>query len=282
MPLFRAYAKINLGLLVLEKRTDGFHNIETVFHRINPFDEISFIPSPDIVIESSSPDAPSDERNICYKAATLIRDHLQIHDGVKITITKNIPVGGGLGGGSSDAATVLLHLPAFWKQAVAPETLNTFALQLGSDVPFFLGKSSAHATGRGEELSYFDLDVPYSIVLCHPGIHVSTVWAYRHIRPNRRSLNLRQAVEEGMKSPSTLGNLKNDFESGVFKEHPTIKEVKEMMLQSGAVFASMSGSGSSVYGLFDDETKAKKAEAALRERHLKTWLTNPHFRPEFG
>ena len=279
MPTFRAYAKINLGLHVLEKRPDGYHNIETVFHRVNLFDEITFGISSTITVESSPSIVPSDGRNICFKAARLLKDYLGIEAGVRISIQKNIPVGAGLGGGSSDAAGVLLHLPSYWGETVSKELLYSFALHLGSDVPYFLKQGSALAQGRGEVLDYFHLGLPVTIVLCNPGIRVSTAWAYQHINPQHRSMDLKSTVMEGMQHPALLSALTNDFESAVFKEHPAIEQIKETMLRSGAVLSLMSGSGSTVYGLFDDERGASGAAQILNAQHWRTYFTEPRFSP---
>jgi 4-diphosphocytidyl-2-C-methyl-D-erythritol kinase len=279
VPTFRAYAKINLGLHVLEKRPDGYHNIETVFHLVNLFDGITFGSSSAITVESSPSIAPSDGRNICFKAAKLIRDHLGIDAGVRISIQKNIPVGAGLGGGSADAAVVLRHLPAYWEKAINDDVLLSFALQLGSDVPYFMNPGTALAKGRGEILEYFTLDSPFTILLCNPDIHVSTAWAYQHVKPQHRLMDLKSAVIDGMQKPAALSALANDFEYAVFKEHPTIEQIKETMVRAGAVFGLMSGSGSTVYGLFDDEQKASNAARTLNAQHWRTYFTEPRFSP---
>ena len=271
---FRAYAKINLALLVKEKRPDGFHNIETVFHRIDLFDEITFEAADDIVVHSSDAAAPSDERNICHKAATLLQERLGARRGVRISIQKNIPVGAGLGGGSSDAATVLRELPKFWGHSVDDATLHQPALQLGSDVPYFLHRGTALGRGRGEILEYFDLDIPFTILLCYPGVHVSTAWAYQQVKPSvgGETIDLRAILTDGMKNPSLLrAKLRNDFEPIVFKQFPVIKEVKEMMLNAGAEFALMSGSGSSVFGLFSGKEAAIVTEEVMKKRG---WVTH--------
>ncbi|MCC6398975.1 MAG: 4-(cytidine 5'-diphospho)-2-C-methyl-D-erythritol kinase, partial [Bacteroidetes bacterium] len=179
--MFRAYAKINLGLYVVERRPDGFHNIETIFHRVDIADTIRLAPAREITVTSSSPEAPSDSSNICHGAASMLRDHLGVTRGVHIHIEKQIPVGAGLGGGSADAACILRELPAFWGAAVPDQVLSTLALKLGSDVSFFLSPGSAVARGRGEILEYFPLDIPYTILLCNPNVHVSTAWAYAQI-----------------------------------------------------------------------------------------------------
>jgi 4-diphosphocytidyl-2-C-methyl-D-erythritol kinase len=278
----RAYAKINLGLLILDKRPDGYHTIETVFHRINIFDEIEFKPSSVIKVVSSDTDAPSGEENICYKAARRMQEHLNLGKGAEISIRKSIPVGAGLGGGSSDAGVVLGELAKFWERRVDNSTLRNIALQLGSDVPYFLGTGSALAKGRGEVLEYFKLDIPFTILLCTPKIHVSTAWAYQNVRPSEasRPIDLKGVLLEGLKKPVHLVNgLRNDFEPAVFREYPEIMRVKEAMMRGGAEFALMSGSGSSVFGFFSQGKFADEVSSYLRSRDHQTFLTDPNFAP---
>jgi 4-diphosphocytidyl-2-C-methyl-D-erythritol kinase len=231
---------------------------------------------------SSSDEAPSDESNICFKAARLLQQHFTIDDGVRISIIKNIPVGAGLGGGSSDAATILRHLPRFWNRRVDEQALEALALQLGSDVPFFLGKSSALGTQRGEKLEWFELDVPYFILLCNPNIHISTAWAYQNVLPDNshRHDSFKQVLLERMNSPLRLARgLRNDFEPIVFMEYPEVLRVKETMLRAGAHYASMSGSGSSVYGFFERDDTAAAVAQLFRAKGYRTFLTRPHFSP---
>ena len=278
----RAYAKINLGLLVHDKRPDGFHNIETVFHRIDLFDEITLEESDDLQVLSAGQKAPGGEANICHTAATLVQKHLGIRNGVKISIRKNIPVGAGLGGGSSDAATVLRALPQFWGHSVDDASLQKLALQLGSDVPYFLGNGSALGRGRGEILEYFDLDILCTILVCYPNIHVSTAWAYQQVAPSGagEEIDLKAILIDGMKNPSSLrGKLRNDFEPSVFKKFPVVKEVKEMMVSGGADFALISGSGSTVFGLFDHGDAALAIEREFQDKGWLTFLARPHFKP---
>jgi 4-diphosphocytidyl-2-C-methyl-D-erythritol kinase len=279
---YRAYAKINLGLRIIEKRPDGYHNIETVFHKIDLFDEIEFSSSATIRVASTSDEAPGDESNICYKAARMLRDHFGIREGVCISIHKRIPVGAGLGGGSSDAAVVLQRLPAFWNIPADEKTLAHVARRLGADVPFFLGSSSAVGSARGDVLEYVELDIPYFILVCCPLIHVSTTWAYQQVTPSRRgsAVPLREIVIDGMQQPVRLvEELENDFEAAVFARHPELRWLKETMLEEGAVYASMSGSGSSVYGLFEREEAAVATAAHVSTKGCSTSLTPPHFKP---
>jgi len=276
----RAYAKINLGLVVFEKREDGYHDIETVFHRIDLFDEVTIEQSDAITVVSSDRDVPNDETNICYKTAKVLQQHLGVSEGVTISIRKNIPVGAGLGGGSSDAALVLQELPKFWQRSVDRETIRRMALQLGSDVPYFLGTGSALARGRGEILEYFQLGIPYTILLCSPAIHISTAWAYNNVIPLKKAVNLKGLLLEGINTPIRLVNgLRNDFEPLIFRHYPEIMRVKEAMMRGGAEFALMSGSGSSVYGFFSRTDFADEVAKYFKSMGYRTYLTGPHFSP---
>jgi 4-diphosphocytidyl-2-C-methyl-D-erythritol kinase len=277
--LLRAYAKINLGLLVFEKRPDGYHNLETVFHRIDVYDEMHFDSDASISVISSNPQVPGNELNICFTAITLLQQYFEIKSGVKITLIKNIPVGAGLGGGSADAALVLRELPKFWHRAIDSNALRMIALQLGSDVPYFLGSGSARARGRGEILDYFRLEVPYSILLCYPNIHVSTSWAYQQTttHASNKHMDLGRLVREGMKDPGLLHELRNDFEAVVFRRYPEILGVKESMMHGGAEIALMSGSGSSVFGLFSREQSVIEVARQLQSKGHQTFITKPNF-----
>ena len=276
-----AFAKINLGLHILARQPDGYHSIETVFHRVNISDRVSLAPLSTIEIETTSPGVPGDNTNIAHKAARLLKDHFGIHQGVKITLEKEIPIGAGLGGGSSDAGVVLRHLPAFWGMTIDDASLHRIALRLGSDVPYFLHDGSAIASGRGEIMEYLHVDIPFTILVCHPGINVSTSWAYKNIIPRNRRTSFASVLGNGMKNPALLTKeLTNDFESLVFREHPTVRQIKEAMLDGSAVFALMSGSGSSVYGFFEEEKSAALLAGQLESQHFRTWITPSHFHPQ--
>lgn len=276
-----AYAKINLGLHIVGIRTDGFHNIETIFHRINLRDEISVLPSDSISISCTDPAVPTDETNHCWKAVALLRDALGISSGAAVTIHKTIPLGAGLGGGSSDAATVLRLLPSVWGTEADSATLAAVALNVGSDVPFFLQNATAYAEGRGELLTPCPLELPYWILLVNPDIHIATPWAYAALSADRkgtfpeRPRLLNSFLADPVKSIRTCGN---DFETVVFRAHPRIATIKRQMLELGAVHAVMSGSGSSVVGLFDDMVSALKGVEFFHKEHF-VHLTEPHFLP---
>lgn len=249
--------KINLGLRILRKRTDGFHELETVFYPIPLRDGLEIIqnePTAEPVVFTSSGRKidVSAQDNICVKAYHLLKkDHPQMAP-VKMHLHKIIPAGAGLGGGSADGAFTLLLLNKKFRLSLGEEQLRAYALTLGSDCPFFVLNQPAIARGRGEELQTLDLDLSaFRIVLVNPGIHIPTGWAFSQISPFPREGSL----EEIVKLPVTEWKqvLKNDFEPPVFGAHAEIGRIRDQLYESGAVYASMSGTGSTVYGLFDKE-----------------------------
>jgi 4-diphosphocytidyl-2-C-methyl-D-erythritol kinase len=276
----RAYAKINLGLRILDKREDGFHNIETIFHRINLFDKLSFEQSATITLICSHPDVPTDNRNLCLRAAHLLLQKYNVNRGVKIHLTKNIPIGAGLGGGSSDAASTLRALTELWDLQITGNELHDIALQLGSDVPYFIQHGSAYATSRGEVLKYFNLDVPYWIVVVYPNIHISTSWAYSNLKlTDHKNLHtLKDIIRKHINEPKVLSQfLRNDFESLVLQTHESLSQIREGFVASGAEFVQMSGSGSAIYGFFVSRRLVTSITAKL-QKHYPVFITAPHFK----
>jgi len=276
-----AYAKINLGLRVLGKREDGFHDIETIFHRIDLHDELN-IDATDSIISVSADTAalPADERNLCWKAVELLRTETGTPRGAAIRLRKNIPIGAGLGGGSSDAAAVLTALPKVWNLSVDASTLAAVALNVGSDVPYFLHNKSAYAESRGERLKFVTIPLPFFIVVVTPDIHISTSWAYGELSKQRRDTSQRSKLYDGATcTVATLPDLmKNDFEAIVFEAHPEIAEIKRELLSHGATHALMSGSGSSVFGLFSAENDARRAADYFKSKYFVS-MTAPNFIP---
>lgn len=275
----KAYAKINLGLRILRKREDGYHDIETIFHRINLFDVIEFNASENISIECDNPEIPIDDHNLCIRAARLLQTRFDINEGVHIKLQKNIPIGAGLGGGSSDAAAVLLHLPKFWRCEIKKSELKEIALILGSDVPYFLEEGTAYATGRGEILEYFKLDIPYWIILINPQIHVSTAWAYKNsfIKSTEHQQRLKELLKKYIHFPKKLEKyIKNDFENLIFENYPKIKRLKFSLYDLGADFVQMTGSGSAIYAFFTDEQTVRSVQNLLSKEY-KTHLTECNF-----
>lgn len=277
----RAYGKINLGLRILRKRSDGYHDIETVFHQIDLFDELSFrLHERDILLTSTASELPTDKTNLCVRAAHLLRDLTGIQEGVEIALKKNIPVGAGLGGGSTDAAATLLTLTRLWNLEISPDELQSLAAGLGSDVPFFLVGNTAYATSRGERLEPMAVRLPYWIVLVTPPVHVSTAWAYKMLRRDENPLpaaGFKSVLLEHAGDTELLSRtLTNDFEQVVFEIHPEIRSIKETMLDEGAEVALMSGSGSSVFALTRSEAIAARLASRL-DQSGRVFLTKPHF-----
>lgn len=283
--ILKAFGKINLGLRILRKRDDGYHDIETVFHLINCFDEIELKKRKDgkIIVASDNVEVPTDAANLCVKAATSLQDLTGARKGVEIHLKKGIPVGAGLGGGSTDAASVVKGLVDLWDLDVSLDDLNSILEKIGSDATFFLNGRSAFATGRGEILEPLELSFPYWIVVVTPPIHVSTAWAYKNYHsPRIASPNgsLRHALLEYLHDEHHLNKaLVNDFEPLVFQNYPEIAELKKQFFEVGANFALMSGSGSSVYGLFLDGAQAQSFAASF-EPPYRVSLTEPFFKPE--
>ncbi len=276
----RAHAKINIGLHILGKRSDGYHDLETIFHEINMFDEIELEAHGQLAMTADSILVPVDETNLCLRAAQLLQSELKVEQGALIHLKKNIPVGAGLGGGSSDAAAVLIGLNKLWGLKLKNNKLRKIAAEIGSDVPFFIEGGTAYATGRGEVLQHFDLDVPFWIVLVTPPRHVSTAWAYQSLKSDRqgKTVDLRNTLTEHLLKPKKLATVvQNDFEETVFEVHPEILRTKETLADSGALFSLMTGSGSSVFGFFDDAGRASSSMKEFPQTHVVS-ITEPHFR----
>ena len=277
----KAYAKINLGLHIVGKRPDGFHDIETIFHRIDLFDVINIEKSADISISCTDPSIPAGPENLCWKAAEILRKESGTALGARITIEKKIPVGAGLGGGSSDAASVLTALNEMWGLFLRKDELQRLALNLGSDVPYFLEKSTAYGEGRGERLTPLELNLPYWIVLINPNIHISTPWAYSRLAEERNGVFPRRPnLLEGIGDDLVNGILRaeNDFEGIVFREHPKIGKIKQQLKEFGALLSLMSGSGSTMFGLFNDKDHAVNALQIFSKEYFAN-LTEPYFDP---
>jgi 4-diphosphocytidyl-2-C-methyl-D-erythritol kinase len=252
-------AKVNLGLWVGRRRPDGFHDIVTIIAPVKLADVIRIGGArTGIQVTCDSPDAPSGPGNLAYKAAAAFMQAAHVNAGCRIHIRKRIPVGGGLGGGSSNAAAVLIGLSRLFGQPLSQAGLRRVAASLGSDVPCFLVNGPCIARGRGEKLRPIRLP-RLDLVLCFPGHPVSTAWAYAavdRLPPGRRGLTrpaispkiLRAGLRRN-ESDAVAAQLSNSFEPAVFRRFPALGRVKELLLRHGALAASLSGSGSTVYGL---------------------------------
>lgn len=248
--VFFPNCKINLGLNIVGKRTDGYHDLETFFYPVHLKDAIEVIEKPDFQFSASGLDINGNSNdNLCVKAYDLLKKDFPGLPPVHIHLHKAIPTGAGLGGGSADGAFTLKLLNKKFKLELSQKQLMDYALQLGSDCPFFIINKPCYATGRGEMLEESGPDLSgHKIVLVHPGIHISTSWAFAHISPRKPIKPFKEIIRQPVEIWKQ--ELKNDFEQPVFNEYPEIKQIKDDLYAAGAVYAAMSGSGSAVYGIF--------------------------------
>jgi 4-diphosphocytidyl-2-C-methyl-D-erythritol kinase len=261
-----APAKINLRLKIIRKRADGYHDIESILQKVSLYDTLSLTLSATqgITVTADDPSIPTDSRNLVYQAADLLLKQQRINSGISIHIKKRIPAGAGLGGGSSDAAATLTGLNRLLQCGLKEHDLIRLGVQLGADVPFFIyDKPSALAEGIGEQLSPVKLQVPLWLVIVFPGFSISTKWAYE---------NYKVLTNEGknIKSFSCFKQLKmvlqilcNDLENVVTQQYPEIQTIKRTLIKAGACGSLMSGSGSSVFGIFPDKRHAQEALTLL-------------------
>lgn len=263
---FYAPAKVNLFLKVLSKRPDGYHEIESLMQPVSLYDEI-LIETGRGGIEVVSDKVPGGKDNLAYRAAETFYRRAGLTPSVSIEITKKIPVGAGLGGGSSDAATVLMALNEICSAGLSEKDLMELGAGLGSDVPFFILKGPALAKGRGEVLARAELPGLY-YVLINPGFHVSTAWVYGNLDLTKRAEdnNLTYSKEALSDVKRIKGLLYNDLEAVTVKRHPEIAALKAALIEAGAQGSLMSGSGPTVFGIFTGEDAARLALGSLRQR----------------
>jgi 4-diphosphocytidyl-2-C-methyl-D-erythritol kinase len=247
-------AKINIGLNVVERRTDGYHNIETVFYPVDLQDVIEIIPAATLDAEYSFStsgikiDGDADN-NLIIKAFRLLKKDYPL-PATNIHLEKNIPFGAGLGGGSADAAFVLKGLNVLYNLQLSDEKLEQYATKLGADCAFFIQNKAVFASGTGNEFTPVNLSLKgYYLLLAKPEIHVSTPEAYAMLTPSKPEKSLLESLQQPIEKWKTL--ITNDFEKAVFARHPQIGNIKQQMYDAGALYAAMSGSGSAVFGIFD-------------------------------
>lgn len=248
-------AKINIGLRITGKRPDGFHDLETVFMPVPTRDILEIIPAKDNELHFETSGLAinvTPEQNLCLRAFYLLqKDFLQVRP-VKIYLHKIIPMGAGLGGGSADGAFALQLLNQLFNLQLTEDQLIAYALRLGSDCPFFIKNKPALAEGRGEILKEINLDLgKYFLLVVNPGIHIQTGSAFSQIKPEKPEKSL--AVISSIDIESWKDWVFNDFEKAVFEQYPVIGDIKNTLYQRGAVYASMSGTGSTVYGIFANQ-----------------------------
>lgn len=261
----KAYAKINLGLDVIRKKEDGYHEVRMIMQTIGLYDKVSILRTNNtsITVKTNLPYLPVDENNLVYKAAALIKNTYHINQGVHIILDKKIPVAAGLAGGSTDAATVLYGLNRLFHLNLPKEALLSLGLRLGADVPYCLMRGTALSEGIGEKLSALPPFPFCHVLIIKPGINVSTRYVYENLKLNEdvkhpdidaiisaiKANNLIEAV-------SHFGNV---LETVTERDYPIISQIKEQLIETGAVTSLMSGSGPTVFGLFDCKEKAERA-----------------------
>jgi 4-diphosphocytidyl-2-C-methyl-D-erythritol kinase len=273
----KAPAKINIGLNILSERNDGYHNLSTLFYPIDDlFDTLTFRPSDRSEFICNDTTIPQDDSNIVVKAKQLLEFTCGKSINVKITLEKRIPSQAGLGGGSSDAAATLISLNEMFKLNLKHDQLIHLSLLLGSDVPFFIKAKPAIGTSRGEILEYIDLEIKEPIVLINPKINISTKQAYENIIPAEIKFDYHDLIKEGKFIFSTAKNsLKNDFEQYVFESYKEIGDLKQSLYDSGALFAALSGSGSTVFGIFPNFEEASVAAKEISNSYF-IFISNPN------
>lgn len=245
-------AKINLGLNIVEKRPDGYHNLETVFYPIDIHDTLEVVPSNQLNLHLSGAPLEGDpNKNLVIRAWQLLQKDYGIPP-VDIRLNKAIPSQAGLGGGSSDGAFMLRLLNDLFQLNIPLEELIQKAASLGADCPFFITDSPAYAEGIGEKLSPISLDLSqYHLLIIKPPVAVSTREAFANIIPQQTEVKCRDIVKQDIRT--WREQLMNDFEDSIFPQYPRLKEIKQQLYQQGALYAAMSGSGSSLYGFFEEK-----------------------------
>lgn len=279
----KSRAKINLSIDVLGKRLDGYHLVEMIMQTIDLFDRIKIfsLEEDKIIIESNSKDIPLDSKNIVYKAADLIKNHCNIRKGIKIYIEKNIPIAAGMAGGSSNAAAVLVGLNKLWNLNLSKDELKVLGLKLGADVPFCIEGEASLAENIGEKLTKIDgLSQDAFVLVCKPDLFVSTKEIYKEIdskiiekRPNNKLL-IKLLKENNIEMLAK--NMYNVLEEVTKEKYPVIKEIEKVMMENDALGSMMSGSGPTVFGLYDNKEQAENCKQILLESFKQVYVVKVH------
>ena len=285
----RAMAKINLGLDIIGKREDGYHEVRMIMQTIRMYDvlEIRKKSSPGIFLSTNLPYIPCDERNLVYKAAKILMDEFHVEEGLSMKLTKSVPVAAGMAGGSSDAAAAFVGVNRLFHLGLSEEELMKRAVQVGADVPYCVMRGTALAEGIGEKLTRLP-DLPDCYILIgKPGINVSTRTAYENLDLNeiRRRPDIDGMIRDIKNKDlySMTGKMENVFEPGIMAKYPVIREIRDLMEKQGALKAMMSGSGPTVFGIFDDAGKMQNAARALKKSGLaKTVFATRTYKPGGG
>ena len=270
----RALAKINLGLDILGKREDGYHEVKMIMQTIQMYDvlELHKKKKPGISLTVNVPFIPTDERNLVYRAAAMLMEEFHVQEGLSIRLDKFIPVAAGMAGGSSDAAAAFVGVNRLFHLGLSQEELMERAVKVGADVPYCIMRGTALAEGIGEKLTALPPVPPCYVLIGKPAVSVSTKMAYENL--NLETIKKHPDID-GMILDIENGNLKkmaekmaNVFEPGIIREYPVIQEIKDFMEENGALRAMMSGSGPTVFGIFDDREKIERAAEGLRAGEL--------------
>lgn len=272
-----AHAKINLSLDVLKRREDGYHELEMIMQQLALKDVIT-IEERDrgFTIESNSTEIPLDESNLVYKAYNIMAKEFNINKGIHIYIEKNIPVAGGLAGGSTDAAAVLKGLNTLWKLNLSEEQLMEIGLKIGADVPYCIMGGTALAKGIGEKLTRINSFSDRLVLIANPGINISTAYVYNNLKLNKitdrpQTENMLKYIEKG-DTELVAKEMKNVLETVTVNENPILNKIKEQMMAHGALGSLMSGSGPTIFGIFNNSTDLAKCEENLKYS-IKTVLS---------
>jgi 4-diphosphocytidyl-2-C-methyl-D-erythritol kinase len=284
-----APAKINLVLRILERRPDGYHNLWSLMQTVRVEDEITIARTEAhslVALRCDDPSLKTDGSNLVHRAAVAVMEQSGRMGGLDITLAKRIPMGAGLGGGSSDAAATILGLNQLLNLGWSAERMADIGQTLGSDVPFFFFAPSATVAGRGERVVPVRIKQTRWVVLVNPGFPVETKWAYQQLSAGRAGVVPLSPSHAKMEHASELGweqvlkAAENDFEGPVFKAYPILGEIKQRLLAQGAEAALLSGSGATVFGVFCDETKARQAQAMfLNEPQVKVFVAQTSCSP---
>lgn len=278
----KALAKINLGLDVVRRREDGYHEVRMIMQTIQLYDrlDIKRTQEPGIQIQTNLSFLPVNENNLIYKAAKLLMDEFSITDGVSVKLDKRIPVAAGMAGGSTDAAAMLIGVNRLFSLGLTKRQLMERGVQIGADVPYCIMRGTALAEGIGEALSPLPPMVKCPVLIAKPSISVSTKFVYQNLKLDDTTFHpdIDRLIDDikAKNLHDIAAHMGNVLETVTIPNYPVIDEIKKHMLSNGAVGAMMSGSGPTVFGLFDDEDTAKKAYKAMRSSHLarQVYLTS--------
>ena len=278
----KALAKINLGLDVVRRREDGYHEVRMIMQTIQLYDrlDIKRTQEPGIQIQTNLSFLPVNENNLIYKAAKLLMDEFSITDGVSVKLDKRIPVAAGMAGGSTDAAAMLIGVNRLFSLGLTKKQLMERGVQIGADVPYCIMRGTALAEGIGEALSPLPPMVKCPVIIAKPSISVSTKFVYQNLKLDDTTIHpdIDRLIDDikAKNLHDIAAHMGNVLETVTIPNYPVIDEIKKHMLSNGAVGAMMSGSGPTVFGLFDDEDTAKKAYKAMRSSHLarQVYLTS--------